>query len=161
MWFICLLQLGCMLALRLYLEHSRGSGQSNMSYTSFAQKPHFLFRNNICCFCVERHCFILHAVYFPSPLSWTTAYLLEKKLNSCEWFGLSKKVLAFVQCACSVFTSCLCAKHTQTPTGIRAHFCCTFGFFKLVLVHTVSCCNKMDSDSASLRPDHVPIQQVV
>lgn len=112
----------------LYLEHSGVSGQSDMSYTSFAQKPHFLFRNNICCFCVERHCFILQAVYLPSPLRcWTTAYLLEKKLNSCQWFGCLKRVLAFVQGDCSVFASCLRATHNR---GMRV-FCCSSGFFKL------------------------------
>lgn len=55
-------------------------------------------------------------IFFPSPLSWTTAYLLERKKKIVSMIRVSKKVLAFVQCVFSVFTSCLHATHTNKLT---------------------------------------------
>lgn len=57
--------------------------------------------------------------------------LKRKKKNSCRWFGCLKRVLAFVQCDCSVFTSCL---HTPNTPNSDVHvyfFCCSLGFFNL------------------------------
>lgn len=136
---------------RLYLEHSRVSGQSNMSYTSFAQKPHFLSRNSICCFCVERHCFSLQTICFPSPLSWTTAYLLQKKKNPVNDLVVWNKVLAFVQCDCSVFHF-LFACHTNTPTEAcaRTSSVALWGFLTcLQFFWHIICCSQVDSNSSN------------
>lgn len=138
-----------------------------MSYTSFVQKPHFLFRNNICCFCVERHCFILQTVYLPSPLSWTTAYLLE--LNSCQWFGCLKKRWPLFS-VIALFSLPVWVLHTQTHGQrhcVRTSFVAVWGFLSCLHFYLhISSCNKMDSDSAwchpptSLESAHLPIQQV-
>lgn len=132
MWFICFYSLvACQhKTVRLYLEPSWVSGQSNMSCTSFAQKPHFLSKVDICCFCVERHCFILHTVCFPSPT----------ELNHCLSAWKRKSILVndsdvYTSVGfCSVWLLCfhfLFACHTLKHTD--RHACILlllqFGFF--------------------------------
>lgn len=68
---------------------------------------------------------------FPTELNLCLSAWKEKKKNSCRWFGCLKRVLAFVQCDCSVFTSCL---HTPNTPNSDVHvyfFCCSLGFFNL------------------------------
>lgn len=110
-----------------------------MSYTSFAQKPHFLFQINICCFCVERHGFILQTVCFVLPC-WVEPLPICLKKNAILVNDLVVlKSVGF----CSGWLLCfhfLFACNTQTQW--QRHACTLlllhFGVFELVFLHTSS-----------------------
>lgn len=92
-----------------------------MSYTSFSQKPHFLSRNGICCFCVERSCFILPTCLF-SFLAWLEPPMFSRrKRNSCRRIWASKKDKEKhwpLFCAIALFSLPVCMSHSRAEACV-------------------------------------------
>lgn len=92
-----------------------------MSYTSFSQKPHFLSRNDICCFCVERGCFSLQTCLFsfPAELNRCLSAWEQTKFLSLIWVSEEKKKkLWSLFCAIALFSLPVCMSHSHTEARV-------------------------------------------
>lgn len=92
-----------------------------MSYTSFAQKPHTSCPEMTSAAFVSRGTASFCFIFFPFPTELNHCLSAWKENKIVSMIRVSKKVLAVVQCVCSVFTSCLHATHANKLTEACVH----------------------------------------
>lgn len=148
MWFISLLQLGCTLAQSCQtLLRTAELVAFKHVYTSFSQKPHFLSRNGICCFCVERSCFILPTCLF-SFLAWLEPPMFSRrKRNSCRRIWASKKDKEKhwpLFCAIALFSLPVCMSHSRAEACVCTSSVAVWDFLTCLqfFLHTLFFPNK-------------------
>lgn len=121
-----------------------------MSYTSFSQKPHFLSRNGICCFCVERSCFILPTCLF-SFLAWLEPPMFSRrKRNSCRRIWASKKDKEKhwpLFCAIALFSLPVCMSHSRAEACVCTSSVAVWDFLTCLqfFLHTLFFPNKQEN----------------
>lgn len=80
---------------------------------------------------------LLHSadcLFCSSLLSWTTAYLLEKKRHSCRWFGCLKECWLLFR-VIALFSLPICLQHTDTKTCVHTSSVALWGFWTCLLAH--------------------------
>lgn len=129
-----------------------------MSYTSFSQKPHFLSRNGICCFCVERSCFILPTCLF-SFLAWLEPPMFSRrKRNSCRRIWASKKDKEKhwpLFCAIALFSLPVCMSHSRAEACVCTSSVAVWDFLTCLqfFLHTLFFPNKQKNRKKRVRWD--------